>query len=203
MVIVDYRAGNLRSVQRACRRVRMEAGISSDPDAVRGAERVIFPGVGSAVSAVGTLAETGLGEAVVEFYRTGRPLLGICLGLQIALDSTAEGGRQCLGLVPGGCERLAFADAGVKVPQIGWNGVEFARAHPMLRNSQSGDEFYFVHSYYAQPADPAHALGFTDYGGLRFASILARDNFFATQFHLEKSGELGLRMLAAFADWKP
>ena len=201
-VIVDYKAGNVRSVQRACKHLGMEASITSDPEQVRRADRLIFPGVGSAESAVDTLAATGLGQAVADFHRTGKPLLGICLGLQIALDFTEEGGRPCLGLVPGRCKRFAFADPAVKVPQIGWNAVEFTGEHPMLKRSQSGDDFYFVHSYYAQPAVPAQTLGVTDYGGKRFASIIAKDNLFATQFHLEKSGRLGLRLLSCFADWE-
>ena len=201
-VIVDYKAGNVRSVQRACKHLGMEASISADPEAVRKADKLIFPGVGSADSAMDTLADTGLGEAVLDFHATGKPLLGICLGLQIALDFTEEGERDCLGLVAGRCRKFAFADPAVKVPQIGWNAVAFTGEHPMLRQSQSGDVFYFVHSYYAQPEDAALTLGLTDYGGTEFASIVAKDNFFATQFHLEKSGALGLRLLAAFADWK-
>ncbi|MGI9322677.1 MAG: imidazole glycerol phosphate synthase subunit HisH [Pseudomonadales bacterium] len=205
-MIVDYKAGNVRSVQRACQHLGMEADIVADPDLVRKADKLIFPGVGSAESAIDTLAASGLDQAIVEFYHSGKPLLGICLGLQIALDRTAEGGRECLGLVPGTCERFEFsntsADNTIKVPQIGWNSVELTGEHPMLKKSHSGDEFYFVHSYYAKPKDDIHTLGLTNYGGQRFAAIIAKDNFFATQFHLEKSGQLGLNLLSCFADWK-
>ena len=206
-VILDYKAGNVRSVQRACKHVGMDAAITADPDEIRRADRLIFPGVGSAVSAVDTLAERGLDEAIVEFFKTGKPLLGICLGLQIALDFTEEGEKDCLGLVPGICKRFAFADKRfsgerlLKVPQIGWNQVEFRGEHPMFKRNQSGDDFYFVHSYHAVPKDESHCLGWTEYGDITFAAVIARDNFFATQFHLEKSGELGLKMLASFAEW--
>ena len=202
-VIVDYGAGNVRSVQRACQRVGMDAHISSDPDIVAAAERLIFPGVGSAVSAVDSLRARGLDEAIKSFYATGRPLLGICMGLQIALEHTEEGDKDCLGIVAGACAKFDFSDRSVKVPHIGWNELEITGSHPLLANVESGDEFYFVHSYYARPQHEENSLGMTVYGDTRFCSVLGRDNLFATQFHLEKSGELGLRLLSAFTDWAP
>ena len=202
-VIVDYDAGNVRSVQRACAFAGMDASISSDPDQVRAADRLIFPGVGSAASAVDTLKASGLDEAIREFSATGRPLLGICLGLQIVLQHTAEGNKDCLGLVEGSVERFEFADRSIKVPHIGWNEVTLTGHHPMLNGIESGDEFYFVHSYYARPRNQSDVLGTTDYGDINFCSIIGRDNLIATQFHLEKSGRLGLRLLAAFKDWSP
>lgn len=200
-VIVDYNAGNLASVQRACRHVGMDITISSDPDAIRRADKLVFPGVGSAESAVDTLAEKGLDEAILDFYHGGKPLLGICLGLQIALDFTEEGRKNCLGIVPGACERFEFADRHTKIPQIGWNQVTFCAEHRLLGRNRSGDDFYFVHSYYAKLVDNANCLGITEHGGTSFASIIANNNFVATQFHPEKSGELGLRLLSSFADW--
>ena len=202
LAIVDYDAGNLRSVARACQRVGMTAEITGDPEVVVKADKVIFPGVGSAVSAVDTLQVRGLDQAVLEFFGSGKPLLGICLGLQIALDFTEEGNKACLGIVPGACERFQFADKTLKVPHIGWNELEIVAQHPMLRSIDEGDEFYFVHSYFAHPASSKHVLGQTTYGDTTFASVIGRDNFFATQFHLEKSGEIGLRLLAAFAEWE-
>lgn len=180
----------------------MEAEISADPAAVVAADRVIFPGVGSAASAVDTLANRGLDEALRAFYNSGRPLLGICLGSQIVLEYTAEGRRDCLGFVPGVCERFDFADRTLKVPHIGWNEVELVQAHPMVADIKSGDEFYFVHSYYTVPSNQASIVGMTEYG-LRFCSMLAKDNLFATQFHLEKSGRLGLAILNTFRTWTP
>lgn len=200
VVIVDYDAGNLRSVQRACARVGIDATISADPEAVVRADRVIFPGVGSAESAVDTLRARGLDQALTTVYRSGRPLLGICLGSQIVLDFTEEGRRDCLGLVPGICRRFDFADRSLKVPHIGWNAVEIVQPHPMLDNVDSGDEFYFVHSYYAVPQSDTRVFGLTRYG-VEFCSMLGQDNLFATQFHLEKSGRLGLAILERFKDW--
>jgi len=200
-VIVDYDAGNVRSVQRACQHVGMDAEISADPEVVLAADKLIFPGVGSAVSAVDTLKARGLDEAITAFYQSGKPLLGICLGLQIVLEHTEEGNKDCLGLVEGACERFDFADRSLKVPHIGWNEINIERIHPMLSDLESGDEFYFVHSYYARPLREENILGTTDYGDKTFCSIIGKDNLFATQFHLEKSGELGLKLLAAFKCW--
>jgi glutamine amidotransferase len=202
-VIVDYDAGNVRSVQRACERANMQADISADPETVANADRLIFPGVGSAASAVDTLNNRGLNEAIRYFYGTGRPLLGICLGLQILLEHTQEGDKPCLGLIEGACERFEFNQNSPKIPHIGWNEVEFVRPHPITDSMQSGDEFYFVHSYFAIARQEEHILGTTSYGDRSFCSVIGKDNLFATQFHLEKSGELGLKMLAAFAEWSP
>ena len=202
-IIVDYEAGNVRSVQRACERVDMRSEITSDPDVVANADRLIFPGVGSAVSAVDTLRSRGLDEAIRTFYQTGRPLLGICLGLQILLEHTEEGDRSCLGLVEGACERFEFNDNSFKVPHIGWNEVDFANVHPIANAVSSGDEFYFVHSYFAITRNEGDVIGWTTYGDRTFCSVIGKENLFATQFHLEKSGELGLKMLSAFAQWSP
>ena len=202
VAIVDYDAGNLRSVQRACQHVGIDAEITSDPEVIIRADKVIFPGVGSAVSAVDTLKSRGLDEALKEFYQSGKPLLGICLGLQIALDYTEEGNKDCLGLVRGACEKFDFTDRSIKVPHIGWNEVEVVQSHPMLKNIESGDQFYFVHSYFARPENVNEIYGATEYGDQKFASIIAKDNLFSTQFHLEKSGKTGLRLLAEFAHWQ-
>ncbi len=202
VTIVDYDAGNLRSVQRACLKVGIDAAISADPDTIRQSDKVIFPGVGSAVTAVDTLRKRGLDLALKDFYQSGKPLLGICLGLQIVLEHTEEGDKNCLGLVAGACQRFEFDDRSIKVPHMGWNQIEITNSHPMLRNIESGDEVYFVHSYYALLENSAETLGTTEYGGISFSSIIARDNLFATQFHLEKSGEVGLRLLAGLAEWQ-
>jgi glutamine amidotransferase len=202
VVIVDYDAGNLRSVQRACEQVGIKAEITADPEVVLKSDKLIFPGVGSAVSAVDTLQTRGLGQAVQEFYRSGKPLLGICLGLQIALGRTEEGDKACLGLVAGACKKFKFSDRSIKVPHIGWNELEIVQKHPMLKNIESGDEFYFVHSYFAQLDNEAEVFGSTNYGDINFTSAIGKDNFFATQFHLEKSGKIGLKLLAEFKHWE-
>ncbi|NQV66587.1 MAG: imidazole glycerol phosphate synthase subunit HisH, partial [SAR86 cluster bacterium] len=146
LVIVDYDAGNLRSVLRACEHVGIPACISADPQEIMAADRLIFPGVGSAESAVDTLHARGLDKAMRDFFATGKPMLGICLGSQIVLQKSEEGHRDCLGLVEGVVEKFNLADKSLKVPHIGWNEVEIVRPHPLLRSVESGDEFYFVHS---------------------------------------------------------
>lgn len=201
IAIVDYDAGNLRSVQRACERVGLDAEITADLEIIGKADKLIFPGVGSAESAVDTLQHRGLDKAIMEFFASGKPVLGICLGLQIALEHSAEGDKQCLGIIEGDCERFLFRDKKLKVPHIGWNDVQIVKAHPMLESIENGDEFYFVHSYFAHPASSSNVYGQTTYGDRTFASVIGRDNFFATQFHLEKSGEIGLGLLKGFVDW--
>lgn len=202
LTIVDYDAGNLRSVQRACHRVGLNACITSKPEQVLAADRVIFPGVGAATSAMDTLKTSGLDQALLEYFKTGKPLLGICLGAQIVLEFTEEGEKDCLGLIAGACERFHFKNNDLKVPHMGWNEIDIVQAHPLLSGVKPGDEFYFVHSYFAHPADNRHVYCVTEHGQ-RFCSALGRDNLFATQFHLEKSGEKGLAVLKQFACWKP
>ena len=203
IVIIDYDAGNLRSVQRACEKVGLTSEISSDPERILQAEKIIFPGVGSAESAMETLKKRGLDNAIVDFSRSGKPILGICLGLQILLDHTEEGDKKCLGMVPGACERFRFTDRTLKIPHIGWNDIQINYKHPVLENIKDGDQFYFVHSYYAKLVNETEVVSSTTYGNMNFCSILAKENLFATQFHLEKSGELGLKILRSFGDWTP
>ncbi len=201
LIIIDYDAGNVRSVQRACQHVGLQAEISSDPELVLAADRLIFPGVGSAISAMDRLRAEGLDEAIISFYKSGKPLLGICLGLEIAMEFTEEGEKDCLGILPGVCKRFEFSDRVLKVPHIGWNELKLVARHPVLANVSDGDEFYFVHSYYAKPIHEEHILGMTDYGDITFCSVMGSNNFFATQFHPEKSGKPGLSLLATFATW--
>jgi imidazole glycerol-phosphate synthase subunit HisH len=201
ITIVDYDAGNLRSVKRACDALGIESVLSKDPEAVSRAERIIFPGVGAAKSAVDTLSRTGLGEAIRTAHGRGTPVLGICLGAQIVLEESEEGDVRCLGLLPGRVRRFRPADPRLKVPHIGWNDVSVERAHPLLAGLEPGDEFYFVHSYYPSPADEDRAYATADYGGA-FCCALGKDNLFATQFHPEKSGRLGLKILERFVRWE-
>lgn len=200
LVIVDYDAGNLRSVQRACAQVGMAAEISADPDLIRKADKLIFPGVGSAESAIDTLHQRGQFDAIREFYQSGKPLLGICLGSQIVLEFSDEGSKDCLALIEGVVEKFDFPDRTLKIPHIGWNEVEIIQPHPMLKGVESGDEFYFVHSYFTRPKAVSDIYGMTEYGH-EFCSVLGHNNLFATQFHLEKSGRKGLAILAEFAHW--
>lgn len=201
VAIVDYDAGNLRSVQRACQAVGLDGFITASPEEVLAADKIIFPGVGSSVSAVDTLHDRGLFDVLIEAFHKGTPLLGICLGSQIVLEHTEEGDKDCLGLIDGVVERFDFADRTYKVPHIGWNEINIAQPHPLLRQVEDGDEFYFVHSYFTRPTQQANVVATTDYN-INFCSILANDNLFATQFHLEKSGRKGLSILAEFASWE-
>lgn len=200
VVIVDYDAGNLTSVLRACREVGLAARISGDPADVRAAERVIFPGVGAAGSAMRSLRASGTGAALVDAFGAGVPMLGICLGLQISLARSEENDTATLGLVPGETRRFRLADPALKVPHMGWNAVRVVRPHPVLDGIGEGDEFYFVHAYYPAPANPAHVLAQATYEG-PFCAALGRANFVATQFHPEKSGRAGLGLLARFGAW--
>jgi glutamine amidotransferase len=198
IVIVDYGAGNLRSVQLAVAHCRREAMISSDPDAVGSADVIIVPGVGAAADTMRNLRERCLVEPIRAFINRGRPYLGICMGLQALLTVSEEGGEHsCLGIIPGRVLRLPD---GQKVPHMGWNHVRRPRPHIVFEGIPDDVRFYFVHSYYPAPDDSGAVIGETDYG-LTFASALARDNVIATQFHPEKSGEVGLRFYRNFLDW--
>ena len=204
IAIVDYKAGNLTSVQLAFHALGRDVCVTSDPDAILAAERVVFPGVGAAGSAMRNLAELRLLPALRQAVAQGTPFLGICLGTQILLSfSEEDGGTPALDLLPGRVPRFHPADPWDKVPQIGWNQVAFRRPHPLLEGIDDRSEFYFVHSYYPAPDDPATILGTTEYAGVTFASMLGRDNVAATQFHPEKSGRIGLRLLENFTRWRP
>jgi glutamine amidotransferase len=179
----------------------LENQISADPQAVCSAERLIFPGVGQASAAMRVLKERGLDEAIREAFQRGTPILGICIGCQIVLDHSEEGDTPCLGLLPGQCLRFRPSDPSLKIPHMGWNAVTQTRAHPLLAHLRAGDEFYFVHSYYPHPADPAHVYATCDYGG-SFPAAIGVDNLFAVQFHTEKSALVGLRLLQNFSTWE-
>ncbi|HLP40674.1 MAG TPA: imidazole glycerol phosphate synthase subunit HisH, partial [Fibrobacteria bacterium] len=188
LAIVDYKAGNLTSVKLALAEVGEDAVITSDPVLIAGADRLVFPGVGAAGSAMREILGLGLETALRAFLATGRPFLGICVGCQIIMDWSLEDGRTtCLGLLPGGTDIFSAAP-GFKVPHMGWNQVRFLKTHPLLAGIPSGSDFYFVHSYPPPPAVASDVLAETEYGGRAFASILGRGNLAACQFHVEKSG---------------
>lgn len=201
ITIIDYGAGNIRSVQRACAEVGAQAVITSDPAAVAKAEKIIFPGVGAAPSAMKYLKKTGLDTAIINAFKAGIPILGICIGAQIALDSSEEGNQKCLGLVPGMTIRFRLKDKLLKIPHMGWNDIKIIQPHPLLDGIKAGDEFYFVHSFYPQPADEKNIYAVANHGG-NFCVALGSHNLFATQFHPEKSGRLGLELLVRFARWE-
>ena len=201
ITIIDYNAGNIRSVQRACAEVGAAARITSDPAQVAGAEKLIFPGVGAAPSAMEYLKKTGLDIAIINAFKAGIPILGVCLGTQIVLESSEEGDQPCLGLVPGRTVRFRLKDKALKIPHMGWNEVRVVKPHPLLDGIKAGDEFYFVHSYCPQPTHKKYVYAVADYGG-DFCCALVYKNLFAVQFHPEKSGRLGLELLSRFTRWE-
>jgi len=204
IAIVDYKAGNLTSVQLACRALGCEAVVTSDPQQILSAERVIFPGVGAAGAAMQHLTSMNLVNVLREVANKGTPFLGICLGTQILLEfSEEDGGTSTLGILPGRVPRFQPVDRRDKVPQIGWNQVRQVRKHPLLEGIEDDSEFYFVHSYYPAPASPDLTIGTTDYAGITFSCMLGRANVAATQFHPEKSGRIGLKLLNNFLHWIP
>jgi len=204
IAVVDYGAGNLRSVAKALERSNLEPRVMADPAAVRSADGVVLPGVGAFPDAIANLQEKGLDDAVLESIESGRPYLGLCLGLQVLFEQSDEHGlTQGLGLLPGRVERFAERDAdgtALRVPHIGWNRVRFRGSHPMLDNMPAEDCYYFVHSYRAVAARPNDAIGIADYGG-DFAAAVATDKLFAVQFHPEKSQGAGRMLLDAYAAW--
>lgn len=195
--ILDYGAGNLTSVQRACAHLGCAADIVRDPSALAAADRIIFPGVGAAGAAMARLAESGLAAALRRAIAEGRPVLGICLGLQLLFEESAEdGGVACLGVLPGRVVRLEPADARCKVPHMGWNAVDFAPDEPLAQGLPDR-HFYFVHSYVAQPGPGVRTIAESEHGG-RFCAGVRAGSLVAVQFHPEKSGAAGLALLGRF-----
>lgn len=190
--VVDYGAGNLTSVRLAFAALGETLVVTSDPETVRRADRVVFPGVGAAKSAMAKLCERGLEEVVRNAAGSGKPFLGICLGMQILFEHSEEdGGVDTMGVIPGKVKRFSD-EKGYKVPEIGWNQVEVGSGKEEL-GMKDGSEFYFVHSYYAEVVP--ETVGLTEYAGVRFTSMVRRGGLWACQFHPEKSGRVGLGLL--------
>ncbi len=208
IAIVNYRAGNLTSVQRALSYLGYESKITSNPSEILKAKRVIFPGVGAAGTAMEDLKKTGMGEALKEIYLRKIPLLGICLGTQVIFEYSEEDNTPCLGILSGTVKAFPYPlkdpEEGeiLKVPHMGWNYVEFIKPHPVFVNIPPGAEFYFVHSYYPSPQCREDIFGITDYG-IKFSSVVASKSLVAVQFHPEKSGGPGLKILDNFCRWRP
>jgi glutamine amidotransferase len=187
IAIIDYGAGNIRSVNNAVRRLGYSVEITSQAETIKKAEAVIFPGVGAA------------GDTMIrQLVESGRPLFGICIGLQVLYNGTEEGGwYDCLNIIAGRVKKLP---AGLKVPHMGWNQVKQKKSHALFKGIPDDSNFYFVHSYYGQPEDKAVILAETEYG-ITFCSAIARDNLVAVQFHPERSGDLGLQVYQNFFDF--
>ncbi len=211
VAIVDYGMGNLRSVANAVQASAQGSGyqviITQRPEEVRAAERIVLPGQGAMRDCMACLRDSGLQEAVLE-AAANKPMFGVCVGMQMLLDHSDEQDTPGLGLIKGQVHkfelqgRLQPDGSRFKVPQMGWNRVKQTLAHPIYQDVADESWFYFVHSFYAQPASKSHSAGETDYGGL-FTAALARDNIFATQFHPEKSAAQGLQLYKNFLNWKP
>lgn len=202
IAIVDYKAGNLTSVKLAFEAIGVEAVITDRPETILQAERVIFPGVGAAGASMRHLAELNLVDVLRTVVARGTPFLGICVGMQILFDHSEEdGGTPTLGFIPGAVKLFRPQTPADKVPQIGWNTVRFLRPHPVFAGVEDETEFYFVHSYYPTTIHAADSVGITDYAGVEFTSIVGRGNLVATQFHIEKSGRVGLKVFENFSRW--
>jgi len=202
ITIIDYDAGNLTSVKRALDHLGIANQITSDPTVALRSDRIIFPGVGAAGAAMTTLKKRGLDRALVEAYRAGILILGICIGCQIILEYSEEDDTPCLGLLPGQTVRFRLSDPALKIPHMGWNAVTVTQPHFILRHLRPGDEFYFVHSFYPQPAGPAQVFATSEYEN-PFPVAIGSGHLFAVQFHAEKSGPPGLGVLENFARWQP
>ena len=200
LAIIDYGAGNIGSVQRACAETGIQSVLIANPADLKDAERIIFPGVGAAPSAMENLTHTKLSVALKQAFEAGIPILGICIGAQVVLDSSEEGDTPCLGLIAGKTVRFKFRDKSLKIPHMGWNTLKVIQPHPLLEGIDKEDEFYFVHSYYPQPEKKENIFAVSDYGG-DFCCAVGYKNLFAVQFHPEKSGRLGLQLLQRFARW--
>ena len=199
IAVIDYGMGNLRSVQKGFEKVGFAAEITADPNTVRKADKVVLPGVGAFGDAMKNLRDAGMIEVIRETVKAGKPFLGICLGLQLMFDTSEEGGfHQGLGIFPG---RVRLLPPGLKVPHMGWNQIEIQKADPILKGIPEGSAFYFVHSFYVDPADPKVTTTLTEYG-IRFTSIASSENVFGIQFHPEKSSSLGLHILKNFGELK-
>ena len=211
IAVVDYGMGNLRSVSQAVMHVARGSGVdvivTSRPEEVLAAERVVLPGQGAMPDCMRELRDSGLQDAVLH-AAVHKPLMGVCVGMQMLLSRSEEGPTEGLGLIDGDVRRFRLEGrlqpdgSRFKVPQMGWNEVYQAQPHALWADVPDATFFYFVHSYYAAPSDPRHSVGETDYG-TRFTCALARDNIFATQFHPEKSAEHGLALYRNFLHWNP
>jgi len=214
VAVIDYGMGNLRSVAQAVMAAAQDSNfhvvITAQPDEVLAAERVVLPGQGAMRDCMRELHDSGLLPAVLD-AAAKKPLFGVCVGMQMLLDHSAEGGAEgtaCLGLIPGDVVKFDLAGqhqadgSRFKVPQMGWNQVQQTQSHPVWSGVPDNSYFYFVHSFYAKPLDAHHTAGVTDYGQ-RFTSVVSRDNIFATQFHPEKSADMGLMLYRNFLSWSP
>ena len=205
IAIIDYRAGNLKSVERALKELGFPCRVTQRTDEISDCERIVFPGVGAAGKAMADLRQLGLDKALKEAFAVNKPILGICLGAQVILERSEENTAQCLGIIRGEVKLfpqplLSEKKGHLKIPHMGWNGVQLEKQHPVMNGITPCDEFYFVHAYYPQPTSDKYVIGTTDYG-IVFPSVIGHKNLIAMQFHPEKSGAAGLKILRNFCTW--
>jgi len=205
IAIVDYKAGNLKSVERALKELGFPCRVSQRTDEISDCERIVFPGVGAAGKAMAHLRQLGLDKVLKEAFGANKPILGICLGAQVILERSEENTTQCLGIIRGEVRLfpqplLSEEKERLKIPHMGWNGVRLQKQHPVMKGITPSDEFYFVHAYYPRPDSDKYVIGTTDYG-IVFPSVIGHKNLIAMQFHPEKSGVAGLKILRNFCTW--
>jgi len=209
VAVIDYGMGNLHSVAKALEKVGegVDIKVTSDAETILSADRVVLPGVGAMRDCMGEIVRLGLDNVIYQFVESGKPLFGVCVGMQVLLESSAENdGVECLGILPGKVEYFGDALSGIKsaekfkIPHMGWNQVHQEIEHPMWKGIAQDARFYFVHSYYSQPGNPDLIAATTNYG-FTFTSAVSKDNVFAVQFHPEKSQHAGLDLYANFLKW--
>ncbi len=200
ITIIDYDMGNLRSVQKGFEKVGAQARFARHPDEILTAEKLILPGVGAFRDAIAALKERHLIEPIFDYLKTGKPMMGICLGLQLLFDRSYEDGEyEGLGLIPGEVVRFEPEDPTLKVPHMGWNSLSIKRDCPIMKGLPEDPFVYFVHSYYVKPTEKSTIVATSDYAG-EFTAVIQKDNIMATQFHPEKSQSVGLKILQNFAE---
>ncbi len=205
IVVIDYEMGNLRSVQKAFESLGFDARVSADPGDIASADKVVLPGVGAFRDCIQNLREGGFVEPLLGHVKAGKPLLGICVGMQMLFDQSEEFGlHQGLGLIPGRVQRfpagMVEGDERLKVPHMGWNSIHLRRPSPLFRGIEEGSFVYFVHSYYCAAQDPSDVAASCRYGEVEFCASVWRDNIMATQFHPEKSQAVGLQIFRNFGE---
>ncbi len=202
IAIIDYKAGNLTSVKLAFEAIGVDAIATADPETIANASKIVFPGVGAAGSAMENLHASGLCQIIRERIAAGIPFFGICLGTQILFEHSEEdGGVETLGILSGSVKKFHPPEPTCKIPHMGWNQAKKIYDHPLLADVPDNSDFYFVHSYYPAPSHASDIICTTDYAGITFASMVGRGNVAATQFHIEKSGKIGLKILQNFSMW--
>ncbi|MDD5011299.1 MAG: imidazole glycerol phosphate synthase subunit HisH, partial [Phycisphaerae bacterium] len=202
ITIIDYKAGNLTSVKLAFESIGQKVQITDEPSKILQAEKIVFPGVGAAKAAMDSLKSLNLIEPIRKVIADGVPFLGICIGMQVLFDTSEEdGGTKCLGILPGTVKKFKSDDKLCKIPQIGWNTVKIVKQHPIFDGIENESEFYFVHSFYPACGDKNNIIGQTEYAGSVFASAAGNKFLAAVQFHPERSGRIGLKLLENFSNW--